>query len=194
MNLGQLIATCRLRTDDLAEPYLWSDDEWIDVLNEAVNEACVRARLLTRNVTVSIQPGTSIYTLPAYVIDVEKITDAATGREIPSQVWNATRTDLVLYYEPSEASSWVLSTVCIPETRMTSDTHVPAIPERYHLRLIDWAISRAYLKNDADAFNPNASAVHAREFSQSFGEYFDANVQRKHRRNSPRVVRMGSGW
>jgi hypothetical protein len=49
---------------------------------------------------------------------------------------------------------------------------------------------RAYLKQDAETFNPIKAAEYLGLFEQAFGERPDANVQRKRRDKRPRVVRM----
>lgn len=46
MNLGDLRAVVREMLDDQSEPYLWSDETLNRYLNNAVREACIRARLL----------------------------------------------------------------------------------------------------------------------------------------------------
>lgn len=46
MNLAQLIADARLRTDDLFQPYLTTDPQFIALANAAEIEACIRASLL----------------------------------------------------------------------------------------------------------------------------------------------------
>lgn len=46
MNLGELRASLREMLNDVAEPQLWSDDTLNRYLNNAVREACIRARLL----------------------------------------------------------------------------------------------------------------------------------------------------
>lgn len=39
------------------------------------------------------------------------------------------------------------------------DQAKPEIHERFHDRLMDWVLHRAYLKQDADTFDPNKAAV-----------------------------------
>jgi hypothetical protein len=46
MKLVDFIAVIRSMLDDEAEPQLWSDEELTRYLNNAVREACIRARLL----------------------------------------------------------------------------------------------------------------------------------------------------
>lgn len=72
------------------------------------------------------------------------------------------------------------------------DTAKPEIPERFHERLMDWALHRAYLKQDADTFDPNKAATSLALFVQAFGERPDANVQRKQRDRQPPIVQ--SNW
>ncbi len=68
-------------------------------------------------------------------------------------------------------------------------TDVPEIPVRFHLRLLDWMFHRAYLKQDADTFDPNKAAVSLTLFEQEFGARPDANVQRKQADRQPPIVR-----
>lgn len=69
------------------------------------------------------------------------------------------------------------------------DMAKPEIPERFHERLMDWVLHRAYLKQDADTLDPNKAAQFLALFVQAFGERPDANVQRKQRDRRPPVVR-----
>lgn len=46
VNLGDLRAATRAVLNDIVEPYLWQDDFIDHALNNAVREACIRARLL----------------------------------------------------------------------------------------------------------------------------------------------------
>lgn len=46
MKLGELIRRVRTMANDKVEPYFWSDEDITDWLNDAVGEACIRARLI----------------------------------------------------------------------------------------------------------------------------------------------------
>ena len=70
------------------------------------------------------------------------------------------------------------------------DTAKPEIQERFHERLMDWVLHRAYLKQDAEVFDPNKAAQSLALLVQAFGERPDANVQRKHRDRRPPVVQI----
>jgi len=78
MNLGELRNAARLRLDDAIEPYLWSDDELNGYINEAVNEACLRARLNTDSTTpevteIAVIAGTSSYDVHSSVFFIERV-------------------------------------------------------------------------------------------------------------------------
>lgn len=66
--LSQLIEECREELDDDVAPYLWSDAVLTRHLNEAVEEACIRARLLVESgrpeiCHINLEPGRADYTL-----------------------------------------------------------------------------------------------------------------------------------
>ena len=189
MTTSELIEACRLRADDVSEPYLWTDEEWLFGLNEAQNEACVRARILREpDVPLTVAAGASRVALPSYALDVVEVRVVSTGEIMAMENYSTENGDLA-FIEPMIKDTPI--TVCLvrlPKLPITS-SRPPEIPVRFHARLVDWALRLAYLKNDADAFNPSAAALHEAMFKQSFGEFLDANVQRKHRRNAPRVVR-----
>lgn len=71
-----------------------------------------------------------------------------------------------------------------------SPDEVPELKTLYHDRLMQWMYRCAYLKKDAETFDPNAAAKHEAAFTASFGQRPDANVQRKRRDKRPPVVRM----
>ena len=45
LSLADLIRRSRSRLDDAIEPFLWSDEELTDYINEGIQEACIRANL-----------------------------------------------------------------------------------------------------------------------------------------------------
>lgn len=77
MTLTQLLARWRKEIGDEALPYLWDDDDGITYLNDAINEACRRSRLLIDSTTtdicrISLVAGQSSYTLDPRIILVRK--------------------------------------------------------------------------------------------------------------------------
>lgn len=75
---------------------------------------------------------------------------------------------------------------------MAADDDAPEIHERFHRRMIDWALRCAYLTQDADTFDEQAAMKYEAAFDRSFGVRLDSNVQRKHRSKRPNTVK--SNW
>ena len=68
MTLEDLIYRFRVLSLDNVTPPFWADEDVIDWLNEAQNEACIRARLIREDeleavCTIALTPGTHTYAL-----------------------------------------------------------------------------------------------------------------------------------
>lgn len=219
MNVAEFIATFRLEMSDAALPYLWSDGEIVTYLNEAVNEACVRARLIEDSTTpavcaVTLVPNQSSYNLNPLVIDLKRVTyngKALTLSSIEAEdqnewTWEARVGSEPLRYiysgsgvlrmipTPTQAATVNLTVYRLPITPLTldDDTASPDIPASLHPRLKDWVYRCAYLKQDADAFDKSRADEFDMRFERSFGVRLDANVARKRRDRALPVVR--SNW
>lgn len=78
MRVSQLLQAFRIRVDDRTEDYLWPDDWFIAALNEAMDEACIRAKLLTDSNTpdvchLAVVADQTVYPLDPRVIDVLQV-------------------------------------------------------------------------------------------------------------------------
>jgi hypothetical protein len=71
MTLGDLLSLARTLLRDKQEPYFWSDAELTEFANEAVDEACTRARLIETKFNLAVLPGVDQYTVPA---NIQRIT------------------------------------------------------------------------------------------------------------------------
>ena len=65
MTLGDLLNELRVsRLDDAVAPYLWSDDELVSFLNDAVRQVCMRQRCLLESAqpfcTINVAAGTQL--------------------------------------------------------------------------------------------------------------------------------------
>lgn len=221
MKVADLIAEFRDTVADNVEPHFWSSENIVSYLNEAVQEACERAKLIEDRSTptvcsITLQAGESTYPLHPSVFEIKRLTfrgrpldetsveelDADTpgweGRSGQPRLYifeqaSGTRPAQVRLVPTPTATDTIALTVCrgaLKPLSADNDTGRPELPERFHLRLMDWMLHRAYLKQDADAYDPNKAAVSLGLFVQAFGERPDANVQRKRRDKRPPVVRV----
>lgn len=217
MKVEDFITRFRAAVFDDAVPPFWSGEEIVSYLNEAVQEACERAKLIEdRSTGLTLAPGQDTYILHPSVFEIKRL--AFRGRPLDETSvealdaecpgWEA-RTGLPRCFVFEQASGAqppkvrLVPTPTVAESASITvyrgalkplsadiDTARPEIPERFHERLLDWVMHRAYLKQDADTFDPNKAAVSLGLFTQSFGDRPDANVQRKLRDKRPPVVRM----
>lgn len=192
MTLDELRTLFRQEADDLANPPLWSDEEVDRYLNDAENEACIRALLLEDETSQATQIDVNTtdrrYKLHKSVLHIKKLT-AALHPLAEVTGWEATRTELVFDEAPLEADTLTALIVRLPLKPMAQDGDSPEIPEHMHAWLVEWALSRAFLKRDAETYDEAASAKHEAEFARYFGVRRTADVYRKQRRRSARVVR-----
>jgi hypothetical protein len=69
MTLGEILESVRVELDDLLKPYRYEDDELIRYVNEAENEACIRALLLPDDSTAQFTEVYCIEDTPNYLLD-----------------------------------------------------------------------------------------------------------------------------
>lgn len=193
MNLEAIRDEARFRLGDDVKPYFWKD-EWLNkAINEAEREACLRARLIednSSNVTsLDITTTEKRYELSPLIIDVLSIELVSRpGCEIAG--WTLTDTELVLDKFPSTDDTLLMTVIRFPLADMENEADQPEIRSHHHLKLVDWVEFRARMVNDAETFNPVKAQESEAAFERSFGKRPDANVQRKTREKSGRVVRM----
>lgn len=216
MTVADFIARFRLEMADTAAPYLWSDDEIASYLDDAVNEACIRARLIEDSSTpevcsLPLVVGQTSYLLHPSVIDVRRVTfngkalglssieaedendltwESRKGSE-PLRVIVSGANRIRVVPEPTAVVTLGLTVYRTPLVALTSATPTasPEIPEVYHPRLKDWVYRCAYLKQDAEAFDKSSADDFEARFERSFGTRLDANVARKRRDRALPVVR-----
>ena len=81
MSLVDLITDVRRQIDDLTEPYLWSDDEITDYLDEAEDALCEDALCLPDQEELGYGTGTGWLALPQYIVQIRAVFDAD-GRQV----------------------------------------------------------------------------------------------------------------
>ncbi|UIS65477.1 hypothetical protein [Acidovorax phage AP1] len=217
MRVADFIREFRETVDDCLEPHFWPDEVIVRYLNEAVQEACERAKLIEdRSAPLVTEPGQSIYALPPSTLQVKRcflrdrqvFETSYEALDCESPGWE-TRSGHPRRFVFEPATGALPPRIRLVSTPNTIDTisltiyrgplkplsadrrnEVPEIPVRYHTRLMDWMYHRAYFKQDADTFDPNKAAQSLALFEQEFGVRPDANVQRKQREKRSHAVRM----
>ncbi|MBK9497522.1 MAG: hypothetical protein IPO08_23960 [Xanthomonadales bacterium] len=215
MTLTELIAQFRSDSFDLELPYLSSDANVTIWLNEAENEACIRARLIHDETTsavcsIAVTAGTRTYPLHASIIDIDRATFTATGTTYENVLYLTDRVEMDRLYSdwrtrtdvPRQAmqndKTFVLG--CLPSTDGTialecyrlpllniedQTLDTPEIGKIHHRHLVQWALHRAYSRPDADIFDPNKAATALAEFTRVFGLRPDADYRRACQANRP---------
>lgn len=215
MTLADLIAAFRTDADDTVKKYLFADVDVVRWLNEAVDEACIRAKLIFDSVTpaycsIAVQAGVSVYPVNAGVLDITyaSLTD---GEEVvvlgktdriemdrvrPAWRTEARRPDALIQYDtyielnakPVLDHALKLELYRLPLKPMSLDcidTAKPEIGATHHRHLVHWALHRAYSKPDAETFNPDKARIAAAAFEAVFGPRPDADLRRKQQANRP---------
>lgn len=212
MNLEALRAQFRADADDqVANPYLFSDAQITDWLNEAVEEACIRASLLQEDedaavCLVAVTAGTASYALHTSVIDVTvasftpvdgdridlELTDRIElDRLMPG--WRTSTDDPVYLVQddtkvrivPTPQVAGVLAIECVrlPMEPMTSESDEPEIAQIHHRQLVNWALFRAFSKPDSETIDPTRAEKGESAFVGYFGIRPDAEIRKTYRAN-----------
>lgn len=199
MNREDLRDLWRRDVDDVAVPYLWSDADFNLWINEAVDEACVRARLIQDSTsaicTIALADATAHYTLDASIFVVKSARIAAPARKLQILTrgqldahdadWEARTGDtpeavlfdmntgkITVYPIPTGVLSLKL-TVWRSTTeaeQMGDDVDEPAIARQFHTDLLHWVSKRAYERKDSETYDPERSKDHEAQFTRKFGD------------------------
>ncbi len=216
MKVGELIQRFRLQADDAEGREFWTDEELVGYLNDAVQEACERAKLIQDRMILSVTPGQPACELHPSVFAVERVT--LTGRPLhntsteeldcshPGWETRTGQPQCFVFEQANAAPAAQLRLVPMPHQAMQLVATVyrgalvplslanlnaePEINARLHPHLLHWMHHSAFQKLDAEVFDAGRSASSLVLFEQAFGQRPDANVQRKQRERRAHVVRF----
>lgn len=197
MNKGEIRNRCRREMKDTRKPYLFSDEQLDDLINEAEVEAARRAFLLVDSTSeaasVDVSAGDIGADLHPSVIYIRRARLASTQKQLVPVVcrtmdetipaWESATVSTPIAFVPdwqtgylrlwpptNVADSIAMTIVRKPLKRMIKDTDVPEIREHYHAMLIDWVKFRAYSTPDSDFFDPKKADRHESAFVRNFGQ------------------------
>ena len=196
----------RLLAQDTTLPYLWQDEDIDDWLNEAQQEATIRARLLRATPAshpalceFSLTAGETAIALPEqlYEISYQEWVIGAERRplKLVSREWMDTtlpgwrampaaepdylvhdRQALEVVPAPSTDGAVLIEGYRLPEP-MELDDDEPRIPLAHHIHLVQWALHVGYSLPDAETLNPGKSQAAEAEFARYFGARPDADLR-----------------
>lgn len=196
----------RLLAQDTTLPYLWQDEDIDDWLNEAQQEAAIRARLLRATPAshpalceYTLAAGETAITVPDQLYEISHQEWAAGSERRPlklvSREWMDTtmpgwrampaadpdylvqdRQQLEVVPPPIADGSVLIEGYRLPEP-MGADDEEPGIPLAHHIHLVQWALHVGYLMPDADMFNAGKSQAAEAEFTRYFGARPDADLR-----------------
>ena len=207
MTLEDLIRRFRVRANDMAQPHLFADQDVIDWLNDAEEQACVRGRLLREDALpemcrIVLEAGKSTYKLhqKLYEISHLRVLPQNGGRSrhllIKTREWLdaempdwrdsnrpamfAIQDDISLRVVGKVDDGDALALECyrLPLKPMEADNSKPEIHIAHHDHLIDWALHRAFSVPDAETFDPNRAALAEQAFTRYFGPLPDSDMRR----------------
>lgn len=210
MTLEGLIAEFRSRTRDEATPYLWSDQFIAGALNEAEQEASIRAKLLRASDILDVVADNRVVSIGNDLFDIQyaelRVVGEAYGTEIiptthdeatrvnprwrtesgvPTQYIHSHKGELELACVPDQGYELYVEYFRLPSAAMEADDDEPEISVIHHLHLVDWAEFRAYSIPDADTFNANKAEQAERRFDRHFGRKPSADTRRRQNANRP---------
>ncbi len=217
MTLAELIARFRSEANDQAVPPFCTDEEVTAWLNDAVNEACIRARLIhesskTSITQIAVTAGQAAYNLHPSLYEIDHIAFKRTGetsrlpitlvsvedldaimldwRDLEDTPTHAVQTDrgLRLVPKPTAAGTILLEGYRLPLEPMEAPDDAPEIHQEHHRHLVDWALHKGFSKPDSEFFDKDRSATAEAAFTRYFGQRPDADLRRKTREDVPHHV------
>lgn len=195
--------------DAVERGFLIEDDETAEIVKISVETGketyaldsrilkITRARLETRRIL--------LFAAGKQMLDNRAFTHRGDPEDWPSDGWGSPNWDTATgipyaYVEstgkirlvgiPSVDDTLKLTVYRLPLQDMEETTDVPEIRAERHYELLDGMLARAYLKNDAETYNPKKAAEHEARFTAHFGSKIDANVRRKQRETRSHTTRI----
>lgn len=216
MTLEDLINQYRIMANDKVEPYFISDEELTLFLNEAEVEACLRGRLLLKDLAnIDLESDTPVYALEENVLEIVSVSiqdDYSTRNlqvcsveemdkvQLPN--WRdakgaprfAVFTDKWLRLAPmpqDDNAKLRITAYCLPAEPMDyaeKDTVEPEIHQPHHRFLVYWALFRAFSIPDAEFMDQQRADTALTMFTRHFGLPADKDLKRDTRDNTPHHV------
>ncbi len=196
MALRDLIDEFRYEAADDSSPYFWPDDYLAKIASQAEREACRRGALIIDSTsqfcTLAFEAGDDVLKLDKRILEIRRARVVGTGAKLYSvtsdqldrnnETWESETGDPYSYVSdyqtgairpypvPKIAGEVRLTVRRLPLADMELDEDEPEIRPESHSALVQWMLYRAYMRQDADTFNPAKAAAALAEFTKEFGE------------------------
>lgn len=213
MDTDGLIAQFRREADDRQTPYLWSDEDVQAWLDEAEQEAAIRAHMLPERVNadlcqIAVTADTDTYELHESVLTIRHARFVgASGNKQTLKVVSPDGMDAINpcwrddsagqpYYlvqdeqtailvpTPSDAGTVHMEVFRLP-LESFADKNEPEIGGAHHRHLVNWALFKAFSKPDAEALDKSRAAEAESRFNAYFGLRTDAQLGRDMQADQP---------
>lgn len=209
MTLDDLIAQFRVDSGDKLEPYLCTDEEVTAWLDEAQDEAAIRARLLHESTLadlcqIPVTAGVHTYTLhrlmgelsyvgwmaegDSRVVELELVSREDLDARKPG--WRQ-RNDRVAFAIQDDTRIRLAYTPAVPGVltlegyrrplKSLEMSGKPEIGDIHHRHLVHWALYRCFDRPDAELFDADRAAREQAAFTKVFGLRPDADARRSTR-------------
>lgn len=219
MTLSELINEFRVLAFDEVEPYLFSDEKIKNWLNEAVNEAVVRGRLLhecddVKVCQIAIEKDKAKYNTHELLYEIThasiSLPSIDNGRRVPVCIVSfeeMSKSDSDWRYDDDKPCSIIQHDTYIrlshtPKENgilylegyrlahgMVNDDDKPELHIAHHIHLLDWALHKAFAIPDSEVFDVNKSMMAEQRFTQYFGIRPDSDLRRITRHDVPHTVK-----
>ena len=207
MNLEGLIAQFRVDSDDAVAPFLWGDEALAAWFTEAADEAALRGRLLHESsdpavCQIAVTVGRTSYPLHEALYEIDYLSFKPTGATVRQVVTFKSReeldriepdwrekggevryalqgdTSIRLALTPETAGTLYLEGFRLPLDPLANDGDEPEIHRSHHVKLVHWALHRAFSKPDAETVDPTRAAAAEKAFTAYFGLRPDSDLRR----------------
>lgn len=206
MTLGELMAVTRVHLRDTMRPFHVDDALLALCLNEAQQEAAIRARLLRAKPSTDpllcehpLAAGDGLLTLPGELFEIshqewrqgeERWTLKLVSREWLDTTYPEWRDQpagepayliqdghaLQVVPAPSVAGNVLIEGYRLPAP-MQMDGDEPDLPRVHHMTLIQWALHRSLTSPGTELYDPESAARAEAEFVRYFGARTDADLR-----------------
>lgn len=191
---ADIVAQFRVEIDDAAQPYLWSDDEFAEYLDDAQKKFCRDGVGVADVITVGLVEGTEWYAKPPQITKIR-------GAEYTTPAWRHTPLQVVEYEHFRRAgcrfdtrpgrTRQLVTGMRQNYFRATPVPHMDAVADLvvYRMPLVSitgdnldgaefeiqdhfvqglkkWMFARAYRKHDSDTFDPTKAEGYEKEFAE----------------------------